>query len=362
MSRWRPECAASDPIAPHAGGSTASEGMGTMPIDLGAAARRVVDEVKSNIDAITTFPIETEKPIIRELTNRAQVVDIAVSGNVDPLTLKQVTERVRDELTATPGIMQVDIVSAPQYGISIEVSEDDLRRHGMTFDQVADAERRSSLDLPVGSVRTDGAGGRSCCGRSGRRTAGQSSRTWCCGRGRPVAGCSSADVATWWTGSRRRTSTRGSPWLPVQENGRGPEGPVRRVDQDVDSPGLGHSPRRLRQDRRPALGAVAPPWGSIPNAAAAGAAGSRLPPTHPDRDLLPRSPRDVNRRRGADGRGSLPRPVHPGSAATEEWWVGARTRDVPVPRGPPLFPPRQRPPGRVCDPRSEYPKKYWAFR
>ena len=53
----------------------------------------MVDEVKSNIDAITTFPLETEKPIIRELTNRQQVVDIAVSGDADPFTLKQVAER-----------------------------------------------------------------------------------------------------------------------------------------------------------------------------------------------------------------------------------------------------------------------------
>ena len=49
-------------------------------LDLGADARRVVDEVKSNIDAITTFPFQTEKPIIRELANRAQVVNIAVSS------------------------------------------------------------------------------------------------------------------------------------------------------------------------------------------------------------------------------------------------------------------------------------------
>ena len=137
--------------------STASEGMGSVMIelDLGADARRVVDEVKSNVDAITTFPIQTEKPIIRELTSRQQVVDIAVSGDIDPFTLKQVTERVRDELTAIPEITQVDIVSAPPYEISIEVSEDDLRRHGMTFDQVAEAVRRSSLDLPGGSVRTE---------------------------------------------------------------------------------------------------------------------------------------------------------------------------------------------------------------
>ena len=137
--------------------STASEGMGSVMIelDLGADARRVVDEVKSSVDAITTFPIQTEKPIVRELTSRQQVVDIAVSGNIDPFTLKQITERVRDELTAIPEITQVDIVSAPPYEISIEVSEDDLRRHGMTFDQVADAVRRSSLDLPGGSVRTE---------------------------------------------------------------------------------------------------------------------------------------------------------------------------------------------------------------
>ena len=137
--------------------STASEGMGSVMIelDLDADARRVVDEVKSNVDAITTFPIETEKPIVRELTSRQQVVDVAVSGNVDPFTLKRLTERVRDEITAIPEITQVDIVSAPPYEISIEVSEDDLRRHGLTFDQVADAVRRSSLDLPGGSVRTE---------------------------------------------------------------------------------------------------------------------------------------------------------------------------------------------------------------
>ena len=138
--------------------STASEGMGTVivELELGADARKVVDDVKSSVDAITTFPVETEKPIIRELTRRMQVTDIAVSGDVDPFTLKATAERVRDELTAIPGITQVDVVSAPPYEISIEVSEVALRRHGLTFDQIADAVRRSSLDMPGGSVRTHG--------------------------------------------------------------------------------------------------------------------------------------------------------------------------------------------------------------
>ena len=138
--------------------STASEGSASVMVELelGADARRVVDEVKNNVDAITTFPLETEKPIIRELTARNPVTDISIAGETDIFALKALAERVRDELTAMPEITQVDVVSAPPYEISIEVSEVALRRHGMTFDQVADAVRRSSLDLPGGSVRTDG--------------------------------------------------------------------------------------------------------------------------------------------------------------------------------------------------------------
>ncbi|HIC57840.1 MAG TPA: efflux RND transporter permease subunit, partial [Acidobacteria bacterium] len=136
--------------------STASEGSASVMIELelGADSRKVVDDVKSNVDAISTFPLETEKPIITELTARNQVTDIAISGQVDIFTLKTVAEQVRDELSTLPEITQVDLVSAPPYEISIEVSEVALRRHGMTFDQVADAVRRSSLDLPGGSVKT----------------------------------------------------------------------------------------------------------------------------------------------------------------------------------------------------------------
>jgi len=47
-------------------------------------------------------------------------------------------------------------LDAGHTGVDIEVLENALRRHELTFDQVADAVRRSSLDLPGGSVRTDG--------------------------------------------------------------------------------------------------------------------------------------------------------------------------------------------------------------
>jgi multidrug efflux pump subunit AcrB len=138
--------------------SVSSEGMSTVIVELepGADVREVLNDVKARVDAIDTFPVETEKPIISEVTNRRQVIDVAISGDTDEWSLKAIGERVRDELTTIEGISQVQLVAARPYEVSIEVSEESLRRHNLTFDAIAQAVRRSSLDLPGGSIRTEG--------------------------------------------------------------------------------------------------------------------------------------------------------------------------------------------------------------
>ncbi|MGD8397175.1 MAG: efflux RND transporter permease subunit, partial [Candidatus Eiseniibacteriota bacterium] len=138
--------------------STAAEGVGTVAVELllDADARKVLDDVKSRVDAIDTFPAETEKPVVREITNRRQVIDVAVWGDADEKSLRELAERVRDELAVLPEITLVEMANARPYEISIEVSEDALRRYGLTFDEIATAVRRGSLDLPGGSVKTRG--------------------------------------------------------------------------------------------------------------------------------------------------------------------------------------------------------------
>jgi len=138
--------------------STASEGSGSVLVELeeGADSRELLNDIKARVDAIDTFPEETEKPVIAEVTNRRQVIDLAISGDVGEKVLTAVGERVRDEIAAINGISQVELVSARPYEISIEVSEENLRRYNLTFDAVARAVRMSSLDLPGGSIRTEG--------------------------------------------------------------------------------------------------------------------------------------------------------------------------------------------------------------
>ena len=135
--------------------SVASENVGTVTVELllGSDVRRALDDVKARVDSIDSFPAEAERPRIRELVPRRQVLSIAISGPADELTLKRIAEQARDEIAALDGITLVELASIRPYEISIEVSEKALRRHGLTFDQIAAAVRASSLDLAGGSIK-----------------------------------------------------------------------------------------------------------------------------------------------------------------------------------------------------------------
>jgi len=138
--------------------STAAENAATVTVSLllGTDVQKLLNDVKSRVDAIDTFPEEAEEPIIQELTLRRQVINVAVHGAAGERTLKEIAEGVRDDLSALPGITQVELASARPYEISIEVSEGALRRYGLTFDRVAAAVRGASLDLPGGEIETEG--------------------------------------------------------------------------------------------------------------------------------------------------------------------------------------------------------------
>jgi len=136
--------------------SSAAEGACGVSAELipGYPVDRALSEIKNAVDSISTFPVDTEKPIVSHLQVRRNALQIALFGDVSERSLKIYGERMRDEISALPNVTQVDLSGARQYEISIEVSEETLRRHGLTLDQVAAAVRRGSLDRPGGSIKT----------------------------------------------------------------------------------------------------------------------------------------------------------------------------------------------------------------
>ncbi|MXW46327.1 MAG: efflux RND transporter permease subunit [Gammaproteobacteria bacterium] len=139
--------------------STSSEGVAYVGAELeaGASLAQVANEIQSRVDAISTFPAETERPVVSLVAPINDGVEIAISGDADERTLKELALEMREEIVAMNGISSVEVAYVRADEISIEVSEQTLRRMGLTFDQVANAVRNTSLDMPGGSIRT-GAG------------------------------------------------------------------------------------------------------------------------------------------------------------------------------------------------------------
>jgi len=135
--------------------ASAAEGSGSVIVETlqDADVNRVLNDIKNRIDAISNFPAEIEQPIVSRLVVRKEVINVSISGEISELSLKRLAERTRDSLTDLAEVSQVELAAVRDYEVSIEIGEEALRRHALTFDQVANAIRRGSLDLPAGAIK-----------------------------------------------------------------------------------------------------------------------------------------------------------------------------------------------------------------
>ncbi len=125
----------------------------TLQIDRGASVQIVIDEVQSRIDGIRSFPRDIEPPRVQHNIQNDDIIDIIVSGDTDQKTLAGVARRVRSDLLGLPEVNLIEVRGFPPNTISIEVSEFDLRRLGISMATVAKAISDSSVDISVGSIR-----------------------------------------------------------------------------------------------------------------------------------------------------------------------------------------------------------------
>ena len=79
---------------------------------------------------------------------------LAVHGTVGEKRLTNMAEDIRDELAKLPNIAIVELFGARDEEVSIEISEQALRRYGLSFGEVATIIRSNSLNLSSGRVRT----------------------------------------------------------------------------------------------------------------------------------------------------------------------------------------------------------------
>ena len=138
--------------------STAREGRGTVTaeIELDADFNAVMSEIKTKVDAISTFPALTEKPVITEIEATNPVMLIAIHGDLDEFMRKAIAHEVRDELLQLSQVNKVEYFGDRPFEISIEVTEQTLRQYGLTMSEISQAVKNSSIDMPGGTIKSEG--------------------------------------------------------------------------------------------------------------------------------------------------------------------------------------------------------------
>ena len=137
--------------------STSAEGYGGVYIlaEQQVDFTQFMNDVKIRLDSISSFPRDIEPPQVQQWVNRNEFMRVAVHGDIGERELKRLAETLRREAAQLTAVTVVELFGTRQEEVSIEVSEEALRRYNMSFSEVADAIRNTSINQSAGQVRTE---------------------------------------------------------------------------------------------------------------------------------------------------------------------------------------------------------------
>ncbi|NCF71101.1 MAG: MMPL family transporter [Chlamydiales bacterium] len=137
--------------------SNAFEGMASITVELTSSSNnsKALQDIKSKIDRIQSFPRDSEKPNIALAENKKEVISLMLYGDADDKTLDILAENVRNQLLNYPEITFVEIAPKKSKEIEVSISSENLRKYKLTLGEVAKAIEADTKDIPAGSIKAN---------------------------------------------------------------------------------------------------------------------------------------------------------------------------------------------------------------
>ncbi|WP_282166327.1 efflux RND transporter permease subunit [Shewanella japonica] len=136
--------------------SSESSSQVTIEVESGYDPREMLADIKSRVDAINTFPVDAEKPVIALAQRKREVIAVTVTGKYSEKETLEFAEVVRDELLRLEGVTQLDLSGVRNYEVSLALSQNKLRQYNLTLSEVSKAINASSTDISAGNLKTQG--------------------------------------------------------------------------------------------------------------------------------------------------------------------------------------------------------------
>ena len=136
--------------------SSASEGAGSIVADIEDEDEtlRIVQDIKTEVDQITTFPVDAENLTVSLIQSGRPVLGLVLHGSVSENVLRETAEQVRARIERDEDITLVEFQNVRGYEIHIEVSQETLRRYNLSIPEVASIISTRSVELGGGTLKT----------------------------------------------------------------------------------------------------------------------------------------------------------------------------------------------------------------
>jgi len=137
--------------------ATATEGMADLTVTTfpNVDINGFLNEVKNAVDAVPSFPRDIENPRVRRAQWRQEMIRVALHGDASERELSRLAEVLRREMTELPWVSTIELFGTRREEVTVELSESSMRRYRLSFSDVADAIRGSSINLSSGQLRTE---------------------------------------------------------------------------------------------------------------------------------------------------------------------------------------------------------------
>ncbi len=136
--------------------SSESNSMTTISVTDGYDPDRLLDQIRNEVDSISSFPNDAENPSIVRPQMQKAVISLALSSMMPEARLKEWADQVKKEMQRLPGVSQVKVSGTRAYEISVEISQSALLKYDLTLGEVADIIEKNSINQSGGTFTTNG--------------------------------------------------------------------------------------------------------------------------------------------------------------------------------------------------------------
>tara|TARA_B100000965_G_scaffold17563_1_gene13188 strand:- start:2015 stop:5254 length:3240 start_codon:yes stop_codon:yes gene_type:complete len=138
--------------------STSRENSGTILVetDEDFELDAILFEVKNAVDKVPSFPVDLEPIVITKVEEQQPTVIFSLTGkNIDLKSLKNVSKNIEKDIRNIEGISQVSVSGFPDEEIEISVTEEDLLKYNLSFDEVLNSVSRTNILVTGGNIKTN---------------------------------------------------------------------------------------------------------------------------------------------------------------------------------------------------------------